>query len=141
MKNFKLVWFSVLFFVFLFGFSQNQNTKDKNFASTTSKDLFFETDVVDYGVIYQNSDGHRVFKFTNKGDKPLIIFKVKGSCGCTVATKPEKPIMPGETAEIKVNYDTKRLGKFSKSITISSNSNTPKQILHIKGEVIKNKTS
>jgi hypothetical protein len=97
----------------------------------------FEEDVIDYGDIAQNSDGNRVFKFTNIGKTPLIISQVKGSCGCTVPTKPEKPIMPGEVGEIKVKYATNRIGSFSKTVTITSNASEETKVLRIKGRVLK----
>lgn len=96
----------------------------------------FETKVIDYGEIAMNSDGNRVFKFTNVGKSPLIISNVKGSCGCTVPTKPEEPIMPGETGEIKVKYATNRIGPFSKTVTITSNAYEPTIVLKIKGRVL-----
>ena len=98
----------------------------------------FEDDVIDYGDIAYNSDGNRVFKFTNIGKTPLIISQVKGSCGCTVPTKPEEPIMPGEVGEIKVKYATNRVGPFSKTVTITSNASEQKKVLKIKGRVLKN---
>ena len=97
----------------------------------------FEEDVIDYGDIAENSDGNRVFKFTNVGKTPLIISQVKGSCGCTVPTKPEEPIMPGEMGEIKVKYATNRIGAFSKTVTITSNASEETKVLRIKGRVLK----
>jgi len=97
----------------------------------------FEDDVIDYGDIAYNSDGNRVFKFTNIGKTPLIISQVKGSCGCTVPTKPEEPIMPGEVGEIKVKYATNRVGPFSKTVTITSNASEQTKVLTIKGRVLK----
>ena len=97
----------------------------------------FETETIDYGKIENGSNGERVFVFTNVGNAPLIIDKVKGSCGCTVPTKPEGPIMPGETGEIKVKYDTKRTGGFSKTVTITSNATEPRKVVRVKGIVLK----
>ncbi|MGB2128019.1 MAG: DUF1573 domain-containing protein [Flavicella sp.] len=97
----------------------------------------FEQEVIDYGKIQQNADGNREFVFTNTGTSPLIISNVKGSCGCTVPTKPEEPIMPGETGTIKVKYATNRIGRFSKTVTITSNASEPKKVVRIKGEVLK----
>ena len=51
--------------------------------------------------------------------------------------KPEKPIMPGEKGEIKVSYDTKRVGGFSKAITIFSNAKNVRKVIKIKGIVNK----
>ena len=96
---------------------------------------------MDYGEIAHNSDGNRVFKFKNIGKAPLIITQVKGSCGCTVPTKPEEPIMPGETGEIKVKYATNRIGPFSKTVTITSNAFESTKVLKVKGRVLEDKNS
>jgi len=66
----------------------------------------FKADTIDYGTVEKGADGVRVFEFTNTGDAPLIISNVKSSCGCTVPSKPKDPIMPGDSGEIKVKYDT-----------------------------------
>jgi len=97
----------------------------------------FETSVVDYGTIEHNTDGARKFIFTNTGDAPLIISNARGSCGCTVPTWPKEPIVPGGTGEIGVKYDTKRIGKFTKSITLTTNTSEKLKTLTIKGEVLK----
>ncbi len=97
----------------------------------------FETMTVDYGTIEQNSDPLRSFLFTNTGNGPLQITHAKGSCGCTVPEYPKEPIMPGEQAKINVRYDTKRIGKFVKSVTLTTNTTSGKEKLTIKGEVLK----
>ena len=96
----------------------------------------FENEVLDYGTIAHKSDGVRAFKFTNVGDAPIVITKVKGSCGCTVPTKPEGPIMPGESAEIGVKYATDRIGTFAKTVTVTSNASKASIQLKIKGNVL-----
>lgn len=96
----------------------------------------FETETIDYGTIEKGADGVRVFKFKNTGDAPLIITKVKSSCGCTVPKKPKDPIMPGATGEIEVKYDTKRVMPIRKTITVTSNAKRPTIALKIKGNVI-----
>ena len=100
-----------------------------------SQEFKFEQETIDYGKIIKGSEGERTFVFTNVGDAPLIIQSIKSSCGCTVPKKPENPIMPGEKGEIKVSYDTKRIGGFSKQITILSNAITARKIVKIKGLV------
>ncbi len=102
----------------------------------------FKSKVIDYGTIEKGSDGVRVFEFTNTGDAPLIISSVKSTCGCTVPKKPEGPIMPGDTGEIQVKYDTNRVNPIRKTITVISNADTPTVALKIKGLVVDpNKTS
>ena len=77
----------------------------------------FKTEVIDYGTISQNSEGKRLFTFTNKGDAPLLITNVKTSCGCTVPSYSKAPILPGDIGELEIKYDTKRLGAFTKTIS------------------------
>ncbi|MFV9551999.1 DUF1573 domain-containing protein [Algibacter sp. PT7-4] len=96
----------------------------------------FKAETIDYGTIEKGADGVRVFEFTNTGNEPLIISNVKSSCGCTVPSKPEGPIMPGKTGEIKVKYDTNRVNPIRKTITVMSNAETPTVALKIKGLVI-----
>jgi len=105
--------------------------------SINSQEFKFEQETIDYGKIIKGSEGERTFVFTNVGDAPLIIQSIKSSCGCTVPKKPENPIMPGEKGEIKVSYDTKRVGGFSKSITITSNTKNAVKVIKIKGFVNK----
>lgn len=95
----------------------------------------FKSETVDYGEIERGSDGVRVFEFTNTGNAPLVISKVSSSCGCTIPKKPEEPIMPGESGEIQVKYDTNRVGPIRKAVTVISNADTPTKILKIKGTV------
>ncbi|WP_405607508.1 DUF1573 domain-containing protein [Polaribacter sp. Asnod1-A03] len=105
--------------------------------SINAQEFKFEKETIDYGKVTKGSDGDKVFVFTNIGDQPLIISRIQSSCGCTVPKKPEAPIMPGKKGEIKVSYDTKRLGGFSKSITIFSNAKNARKVIKIKGLVTK----
>lgn len=106
------------------------------FAQEKVAKIEFKTDVIDYGTIEKGSDGVRIFEFTNTGNAPLIISKVKSTCGCTVPKKPDGPIMPGETGEISVKYDTNRVNPIRKTITVTSNADTPSVALKIKGLVV-----
>lgn len=127
--------FRNLFFIASFLFSTAIFAQD----ATTEKGVFqFESEVIDYGTIAHNADGVRAFKFKNVGNAPIVITKVKGSCGCTVPTKPNGPIMPGETAEIGVKYATDRIGAFSKTVTVTSNASEASVVLKIKGKVLAN---
>ena len=129
---------ALILFVSVFTLSMNAQEK----TVVTDGPVFeFVTETIDYGKIEKDSDGVRVFTFKNIGNAPLIIDKVKGSCGCTVPTKPEGPIMPGETGEIKVKYATNRVGGFSKTVTITSNATEPRKVVRVKGIVLKPETS
>lgn len=106
-------------------------------SNPNAPEIKFQKETIDYGTIDQGADGQRIFEFTNTGKEPLIISNAKGSCGCTIPTWPHEPIAPGEKGEIKVHYDTKRVGPFTKTVTITSNAKTPTKTLMIKGVVKK----
>lgn len=94
----------------------------------------------DYGKIMQDPEsgpsGDCVFKFTNAGTQPLILTSATGSCGCTVPKAPlNQPFAPGESGEVKVHYDVKRIGPFTKTVTIKSNGSAEDIKLTIKGTV------
>jgi hypothetical protein len=109
-------------------------------AQNTKPEFKFEKELINYGKVAQNSNGKRVFEFTNIGKSPLIIKDIKTSCDCAIPKKPERPIMPGEKAQIEVSYDTRKLGGFSKQITIFSNAKNQVKQIRIKGFVVKKKS-
>jgi hypothetical protein len=100
-----------------------------------------ENEVLDYGTVDFDANGVREFKFKNIGKSPLTINNVQGECGCTSTTIdgkpgwPQEPILPGKSGVIRVKYDTKRVGRFEKNVTITSNSKLATIKVKIKGEV------
>jgi len=106
------------------------------FSQEKQAEIKFEVKTIDYGEVEFESDGKRVFKFKNVGTAPLIFKRISSSCGCTIPKKPEKPIEPGDSGEIEVEYDTKRVGIFMKAISVVSNSKNSSIVLRIKGEVL-----
>ncbi len=132
----KLLLSLVLISGFTLGNAQNVITNDASkTVESTNATIDFVSKVMDYGTIEHNADGARKFVFTNNGTEPLLIKNAKGSCGCTVPTWPREPIAPGVTAEIGVKYATNRVGKFTKTITLTTNASKKPVILTIKGEV------
>lgn len=99
----------------------------------------FKQETIDYGTIEKGTDGIRKFEFTNTGNEPLIISRVYSSCGCTIPKKPEAPIAPGESGEIEVKYDTKRVGPIRKTISVYSNASQVPFPLKIKGTITDSK--
>ncbi|MDB4148689.1 DUF1573 domain-containing protein [Flavobacteriaceae bacterium] len=106
------------------------------FSQEKLAEIKFTETIIDYGIIENGEDGNRTFVFKNTGNSPLVFTRIFSSCGCTIPKKPEKPVMPGESGEIQVSYDTKRTGIFQKAITVKSNAKTANVILRIKGEVL-----
>ena len=102
-------------------FTINLVVAQQAIALTQGAEISFDKSTHDYGQIEKSANGECVFVFTNTGNKPLKISNAKGSCGCTVPQWPREEIAPGATGEIKVRYDTKRVGVINKSVTIQSN--------------------
>ena len=92
--------------------------------------------VYNFGTVTEGEKVTYNFRFKNNGKKPLIITNATASCGCTVPEKPEKPIPPGETAFIKVVFNSKgKAGTNHKIITVSSNAHPEFPPLLLNGEV------
>jgi len=104
-------------------------------VNPNAAEISFAKTVHDYGTIVQGSDGACEFKFTNTGKEPLILSRPQSSCGCTVPTWPQEPILPGKSDVIKVTYNTNNIGPINKTVTVNSNAKTARIILQIKGTV------
>ncbi len=118
--------------IFGIGCSQNTTGEEKKALGPA---IEFSVTEHDFGTIKQGDDGTFNFAFTNTGVEPLVLSNVRSSCGCTIPQWPREPINAGESSEIKVNYDTRRIGNFSKSISVYSNANEEPIVLHIRGTV------
>lgn len=91
----------------------------------------------DFGRMKEGEKREHDFEFTNTGKEDLIIEDCKGSCGCTVPEWPKDPIKPGQTAAIKVKFDsTKKEKDQEKSVTITANTEPElKTVIKIKAYV------
>jgi len=98
-------------------------------------EITFEKTVHDYGTVAYGGGGVCSFKFTNTGKEPLILQQPQSSCGCTVPSWPKEPILPGESNEIKVTYNTKKVGPINKTVTVKSNAKNNNVVLRITGKV------
>ena len=111
--------------------------KAQDAKTQSGPEIEFEKTVHDYGDVPFNGNGECEFRFTNTGDAPLVIQKPKSSCGCTVPSWPDKPILPGDSNVIKVTYRTSRCGSFNKTVTVTSNAiKNSTVVLRIKGRVL-----
>ncbi|MEM9835694.1 MAG: DUF1573 domain-containing protein [Bacteroidota bacterium] len=106
-------------------------------AAENGPKMSIEAVEIDFGTIEQDSDPIRIFKITNTGDEPLLITNARGSCGCTTPQREDwnRPIAAGETRDLRVRYDTHRIGPFRKRVTLTHNAGTEPTILTIKGKV------
>lgn len=89
------------------------------------------------------TDGEKVvitFHFKNTGSKPLVIANVQASCGCTVPSKPDEPVAPGEEGKITAEFNSAgRVGKASKMLNVTCNTKEQTTNLLFEGEVLPKK--
>ena len=79
------------------------------------------------------------FEWQNVGDKPLVITRVRTTCGCAVPTFDKRPVKPGEKASVTVTYHPKgHPGSFARKIFLFTqlDENAPTATLELAGEVI-----
>ncbi len=79
----------------------------------------------DFGSVNrQEEEIYHTFTIENRGSEPLIIKRVERSCSCMKVNLSKRPIAPGESREMKVTYELRKMppGLFSKVVQIYSNS-------------------
>lgn len=82
--------------------------------------------VMDMGIVTQDSVVHSVIQFRNSGELPLKIKRVQTSCGCTAAELNQLDYQPGESGEIEIQFNTKGFsGVVRKYITIYLEDGSP----------------
>ena len=76
----------------------------------------------DFGKVTRGEKPTHIFMVKNGGEGDLIIGGLKESCACIEASISATLIQPGESAELKVSYDTTDyVGKDEKHLHIYSN--------------------
>jgi hypothetical protein len=100
-------------------------------ASSENPKIVFTEDYHDFGKVEAGPVLEYSFKFTNEGDKPLVIEKVQPSCGCTGATAGEKTeYNEGESGEIKITLNTEgRSGQQHKQVLVYTNDTAKSHIV------------
>lgn len=119
----------------------NPITAEKGKQTVPLPELSFDKLRHNFGKINQGESVSHQFVFTNTGQAELIINNAKGSCGCTVPKWPRKPIVPGESEEIKVTFNSAgKSGKQSKTITLVTNAIPNTTVLTISANILTEQT-
>ncbi len=108
--------------ILVFSNTQNNssNTTQNNFGPQPR--ISVSEEEWDFGKVIQGEKPTHIFIVKNKGEGDLIIEGVKESCACIEASISTTRIKPGESAEVKVSYDTTDyVGKDEKHFHIYSN--------------------
>lgn len=114
--------------------SQTPDIQEKTTVRWVPDTLFF--DEINEGDILLDS-----FKVTNTGEHPYMIRNVRASCDCTVLRFPKEPLLPGQTATIRVEFDSAgKAGEAKPGIIVYDNSRpNSRNILYLSGYIIPRK--
>ena len=138
MKKFNILLFiTVIILLLLSGWSifhQPGYSSEDQFVTPTN--IHFEKDTLSLGSVKYGTEQTAVFRFTNTGTAPLLIYNVVPSCDCTAVKWKKRPIKPGESGEIQTVYSPNSLGMFIKNIEVRCNVAGHKINLKIRGNVI-----
>lgn len=106
-------------------------------SQTKAPFISFEKQTHDFGTLKEEEGTSTYnFKFVNTGGAPLIIQRVRATCGCTAPNWTREPVPPGGSGFVAATYNPAgRPGAFSKYLYVDSNSDQGSIRLTIKGEV------
>ena len=108
--------------VLVFSDIQNNSSNTTQNNSGPKPRILVSEEEWDFGKVTQGEKPTHIFIVKNGGEGDLIIESLKESCACIEASISTTRIQPGESAELKVSYDTTDyLGKDEKHIHIYSN--------------------
>lgn len=130
MKLTKITLIICTLFIVAFGDINHANAKVKG-----AKAEFVES-YHNFGNIQRKSDAlSHAFSFTNSGTEPLVILSATTSCSCIKASFSRKPISAGESGEITITIDPRKVesGIFHRIVQIHSNSIGGTTIITLEG--------
>ena len=153
---FKNTWVQIIFFGILVGVAliiidaqtglfTNKEKKESgtyNGPVSIDKDKTYFTEAsfnkinYDFGKVKEGDTLTHIFKMTNKGKEPLIIYKSAGSCDCVTAMYTKEMIPPGKEVDITTHFNTKgRKGLQRRTITLTCNTEPADILLSLKADV------
>lgn len=91
-------------------------------VSDGAQPVFEEALQYDFGDIVEGSDASKTFHFVNKGTQSLLFGTINTTCSCTASEYPKEGVQPGDSAYIKVVFDSKgKKGFYAQGVNLSYN--------------------
>jgi Protein of unknown function (DUF1573) len=114
----------------------------KNTGKPEPTTVRWDRDTLPFGSIEEGYILLDSFMVVNTGTAPYIIQGAKSSCDCTVLHYPEFPVMPGDSAMIRIEFDSARkVGRARPGLVLYDNSRPNRRnILYLDGIVLPRKT-
>lgn len=111
-------------------------------ASAPHTTVEWDRDSIFFGQVESGFIVFDSFTVKNTGKAPYIISDIKTACNCVVVARPEYPVMPGESAVIRIKFDSiGRAGSMVAGIVVYDNSRPNlRSIMYLCGEVLPRKS-
>jgi len=109
--------------------------KQENKIAERTDNVSWNSKSYDFGNINQSITAEADFVFTNTSKQPIVIAKVKSSCGCTITAYDKTPILPGQESVVTATYNAKKQGPFRKTLTVFLSDYSQHKLI-IKGSVV-----
>ncbi len=121
-------------------YSQNQE-KITSQAEITGQTEIADPYSWDFGQAQEGEVLKHTFVLKNESEKTLTIKDVNTSCGCTASKVEKKILLPGESTEIEVQFNSKGYSGLTQQYVYVHTDSLDKPIIRfiIKAEVIKSK--
>lgn len=121
-------------FLFSYSYAQTDSSVAQDSEEVKKIEISWDSLVHDFKEIPAKKPVKATFEFTNKGNEPISVIKVRSSCGCTVVAYNKEPVLPGKAGSISATYDAAKHGGFNKLVTVSMSDNSQYR-LSLKGTV------
>ncbi len=116
---------------------QERNEREEKVKKMPRTSIFFLEDKFNFGKVKEGEKVKHAFKFKNTGENPLMIADAIASCGCTVPSFSNAPVLPGAEGEIVVEFNTQgRKGNAHKSVIVVSNADRERVSISFDAEVV-----
>lgn len=133
--------FSVLLLTILLGLPCRGHAQVEPVSNGNLTTVSWNRDTLQFGIIEEGTILLDSFVVTNTGTLPYQITNARASCDCTVLRYPKTPVKPGQSASIRIEFDSQgKAGLTQPGIIIYDNS-TPnlRSILYLNGRVVPRK--
>lgn len=119
------------------------NTNTSAAAGAESRTVIqFDTLFHDFGEVVEGQKVTHRYTFTNAGTNPLIIQKVRPSCGCTSPSYTTEPVPPGGKGYVDLQFDSaNKNGETRKSAQVIANTDPAATKLEYRAMVVPQKKS
>lgn len=91
--------------------SYSADNNDYFFQNPTT--IQFLSDEYNFDTIPVNRTIVRSIQYVNTGKSPYFITDIKVSCGCTIPSYDNRPIAPGDTGTVKIEYNSAKKNGFN----------------------------